>query len=95
MGIQRTLVSPAAATAAQQMKSILQGGLRSEIQRLDSQAKVLSEPNNWDGGNAIRFRSDIWPSANRTLQTLLQDLDKLQNALDQCLHDIATAGGGH
>ena len=88
----RVLTTAEAASAATQMGSILNSGLSSEISKLDSQGKILSEPNTWDGPHAQTFRSQ-WPQINTTLTRLLGQLQQLQTAVKNVNSDIAQAGG--
>lgn len=89
----RVLTTPEAAHAANQMGVILNSGLASEITKLDSQGKILSEPNTWDGPHAQTFRGQ-WPQINSTLQRLQGQLQQLQQAVKNVNADIAQAGGG-
>ncbi len=89
----RVLTTPDAASAANQMGSILNSGLVGEIQKLDSQGRILSEPNVWDGPHAQTFRGQ-WPQINSTLNRLLGQLQQLQTAVKHVNADIAQAGGG-
>jgi uncharacterized protein YukE len=94
MGSGRVLTTPDAASAATQLGSILNSGLAGEIQKLDSQGRILSEPNVWDGPHAQTFRGQ-WPQINSTLNRLLGQLQQLQVAVKNVNADIAQAGGGH
>jgi uncharacterized protein YukE len=89
----RVLTTPAAATAANQMGSIVNGGFATEIRNLDTQGKTLSDPNTWDGPFAINFRNE-WPQINATLMKLQGQLTQLQTAVKHVNQDISHAGGG-
>jgi uncharacterized protein YukE len=89
----RVLTTPEAANAAKQMGVILNSGLASEIQKLDSQGKTLSDPNVWAGPHADTFRNQ-WPQINSTLVRLQGQLTQLQTAVKNVNADIAQAGGG-
>jgi uncharacterized protein YukE len=89
----RVLTTPAAATAANQMGSIVNGGFATEIRNLDTQGKTLSDPNTWDGPHAINFRNH-WPQINATLMKLQSQLTELQTAVKNVNQDISHAGGG-
>jgi uncharacterized protein YukE len=90
----RVLSSEAAKAAIMQIQSIVTGGLSSEIQRLDSQGKILSQPDVWDGPLAQRFRDETWPGFKQTLDKTQQELEHLREQLNQIATNIMQAGGG-
>jgi len=91
----RVLSTDAAKAAIGQIQSIINGGLTDQIAALDSQGKILSEPNNWDGPLAETFRNDTWPTTNAALKNALQKLDELHSELKTISTNIFTAGGGN
>lgn len=90
----RVLSTEAAKAAIAQIQSIINGGLTDQISALDTQGKVLSEPNNWDGPLAETFRNDTWPTTNTALKNAIQKLNDLQGELKTISTNIFTAGGG-
>ena len=90
----RVLSSEQAKSAITQMRSIISGGLKTEISNLDAQGKVLSDPNNWDGPLAERFRGSTWPETKSALDKAKVELDELRGQLEQISANIMTAGGG-
>jgi len=90
----RVLSSEAAKSAITSMQSIITGGLTNEISSLDAQGKVLSDPNNWDGPLAERFRSSTWPETKAALDKAKTELDELRGQLQQISTNIMSAGGG-
>ena len=90
----RVLSSEQAKSAITQMQSIINGGLTNEISSLDAQGKVLSDPNNWDGPLAERFRGSTWPETKSALDKAKVELEELRGQLQQISANIMTAGGG-
>ena len=90
----RVLSSEQAKSAITQMQSIINGGLTNEINNLNTQGTVLSDPNNWDGPLAERFRSSTWPETKSALDKAKVELEELRGQLQQISTNIMTAGGG-
>jgi len=88
----RVLSTAEAKQAVTRMQSIINNGLLDQINQLDSQGRVLSDPNVWDGNLAQSFRGD-WPTTSRSLQKIQQDLEALRAKVQQINADIMTAGG--
>ena len=57
----RVLSTDQAKSAITQIQAIINGGLTEQISKLDSQGKVLSNPDVWDGPLAQQFRDSTWP----------------------------------
>ena len=89
----RVLSTAEAKTAIQQVQSILNGGFTDQITQLDTQGKVLSDPNVWDGPLATQFRSSVWPETKSALDKVKTELEELRTQLDQISQNIFTAGG--
>jgi hypothetical protein len=70
------------------------GGFAEQITQLDSQGRILSDPNVWDGPLAANFRGSTWPETKSALDRAKQQLEELRNQLDRISQDIFTAGGG-
>ena len=57
----RVLATEEAKNAIRQLQSIINGGFTDQISQLDSQGKILSDPNVWDGPLAQTFRTSSTP----------------------------------
>ncbi|WCC79775.1 pyrophosphorylase [Cutibacterium equinum] len=90
----RVLSTEEAKSAISQIQRIIQGGLNDQIQALDVQGQILSQPNVWDGPLAQQFRSETWPQTKSALDKAQQELEELRAQLEKISHDIFTAGGG-
>ena len=91
----RVLSTEAAKSAISQVQAIVTGGLSGEINKLDSQGKILSQPDIWDGPLAQQFRDQTWPQVKSSLDKTQSELDQLRAQLQKIATDIMTAGGGH
>jgi len=89
----RVLSDEAAHAAVRQIQNIINGGLTTELSNLDAQAKILSDPNHWDGDLAKRFRDDTWVTVHAALQKAKTELEDLRAELDQIQKNIFSAGG--
>ncbi len=90
----RVLSTDAAKSAIAQVQAIVTGGLSGEISKLDSQGKLLSEPDVWDGPLAQQFRDETWPQVKASLDRTQQELESLREQLQKIATNIMTAGGG-
>ncbi len=88
----RTVSTPAAEAAVQQMASILSGNLTGDLSRLRGQAIKLSDPDIWDGRAATDFRGSVWPASDRALAALETQLQELRSKIDIITRDIMAAG---
>ena len=70
----RVLSSEQAKSAITQVQAIINGGLTEQISRLDSQGKILSNPDVWDGPLAQQFRDNTWPETKSALDKARQEL---------------------
>jgi uncharacterized protein YukE len=91
----RVLSTEAAKSAISQVQAIVTGGLSGEINKLDSQGKILSQPDIWDGPLAQQFRDQTWPQVKSSLDKTQSELEQLRAQLQKIATDIMTAGGGH
>ena len=89
----RVLSTEEAKSAISQIQRIIQGGLNDQIQALDVQGQILSQPNVWDGPLAQQFRSETWPQTKSALDKAQQELEELRAQLEKISRDIFTAGG--
>jgi hypothetical protein len=60
---ERVLSTAEAKQAIQKLQQIINGPLVEQIRALDTQGRVLSDPNVWDGNLAQQFRSE-WPNTH-------------------------------
>ena len=90
----RVLSTEQAKAAIQQIQSIINGGLTDQISQLDSQGRILSDPNVWDGPLAERFRGQTWPETRAALEKAKTELEELRGQLQQISTNIFQAGGG-
>ena len=90
----RVLSTEQAKSAISQIQAIINGGLTDQISQLDSQCRVLSDPNVWDGPLAQQFRDQTWPETRQALERAKTELEELRGQLQQISTNIFTAGGG-
>lgn len=88
----RVLSTDTARSSITSMSATINGGLADQITQLDHLGRTLSQPDVWDGGLAVRFRS-TWPEMSRRLQAMRGDLDQLRVEVDRINADIMAAGG--
>ena len=93
MSSARVLSTEEAKTAIRQIQSIVNGGFTDQITQLDTQGRILSDPNVWDGPLASNFRGATWPETKAALDTAKEQLEQLRTQLDKISQDIFTAGG--
>ncbi|UTT39959.1 pyrophosphorylase [Glutamicibacter mishrai] len=91
----RVLSTEQAKTAITQLKNIITGGFTDQIDALDTQGQILSDPNVWDGPLAIQFRTDTWPETKVALDKARGELEELNLQLGKISDDIFSAGGGN
>ncbi len=89
---QRVLSTDRAKSAAQQMKSLLNGSLRSQLAALKQHGQTLCSPAVWDGPAAARFRSQQWPPMGRSMDQALQALANLEKSSQTVIDNIMRAG---
>ena len=90
---ERVLSTDTAKQAISQMQTIINGGFQEQIQQLNRQGEVLSDPNNWDGPLAAQFRGS-WQDTRLALNKVKEELDHLRAQVQQISDDIFRAGGG-
>ncbi|MBO0837970.1 MAG: pyrophosphorylase [Actinobacteria bacterium] len=88
----RVLSTPQGTQAAQRLQAILSGSLAGDLKQIQQAGQTLSNPNDWDGPDAVRFRSQ-WASESRVLQQAITHLDQLQKQAQTILQTIMQAGG--
>ncbi|MBV8715077.1 MAG: WXG100 family type VII secretion target [Chloroflexi bacterium] len=88
----RVLSSGEARSAIQRFQSIVNGPLLDQINALNREGQVLSDPSNWDGRLAQEFRSN-WPTTNQQLVKVKDSLEELRRKVAVINQDIMRAGG--
>jgi uncharacterized protein YukE len=88
----RVLSTATAKESIAQVRSIIDGGLTTQITQLKSRGQTLSDPNVWDGRLAQRFRGELWPQTEQALQRMIEALTQLQGQVDQITTNIMDAG---
>lgn len=83
----------AAESAIRTIQGIIDGGLTDQINNLNNQGQILSDPNNWDGPLAQQFRGTTWPETKAALDKARQELLELNQQLDTIARNIFSAGG--
>jgi uncharacterized protein YukE len=80
-------------THASKMLTLINSQLPSLISQLNSHGQQLSDPNNWDGPLAQKFRGEVWPQAKTDLDKMKTSLEHLQHQVQKILTNISHAGG--
>ncbi|GAA5190130.1 WXG100 family type VII secretion target [Rugosimonospora acidiphila] len=78
---------------AQKMLNIINNQLPTLFRQLNSTGQQMSDPNNWDGPLAQKFRGEVWPQAKADLDKMQQSLVQLQQSVQKILNNISQAGG--
>lgn len=84
--------TPEAVTAVNDLATLINGPLLVHFDDLRGAARVLTDPENWDGRTASEFRASVWPTYERTLTDLHLQLDRLRSRLGEIQTDIQNAG---
>jgi uncharacterized protein YukE len=88
----RVVSTGAARDAVRRMQAIINSGLVQQINELNTQGRMLSEPNVWDGNLAREFRAN-WPETHRKLNTMKESLEDLRRQVERINQNIMQAGG--
>lgn len=88
----RVLSTGIAKEAIQRFQQVINGPMLDQINALDREGKVLSEPNNWDGRLAAEFRGN-WPGVHSQLVSLKNSLEELRAKIALINQNIMSAGG--
>ena len=89
----RVLSTDTARGAIQRIEAILAGQLEQQVQQLEQQGQILSDPGIWDGRAAAEFRGTVWPQAKSSLDRTIKTLEELRVAIQRVNQNIMTAGG--
>ncbi|OAA26565.1 hypothetical protein UG55_101414 [Frankia sp. EI5c] len=84
--------TPQASTAVDDLAGLINGPLLTHFDGLRATARILLEPENWDGRTASEFRMSIWPTYERALTDVHIQLDRLRVRLAEIQVDIQSAG---
>ncbi len=88
----RVLSTMTAKQSITRMQQIINGGLVEQIEALNREGQILSDPNVWDGRLAIEFRNN-WPQTYQALNRAKQELEELRANIQTINTNIMTAGG--
>ncbi len=89
----RVLSTDQARTSIDRIRVLATQQLTGELQDLTSHGRVLSDPNVWDGVEALRFRAETWPSVETALRQAITALQGLQQQVQVINQNIMVAGG--
>ena len=88
----RVLSSGEARASIQRFQSVINGPLLDQINALNREGQLLSDPNNWDGRLAQDFRA-TWPQTHQQLLRVKESLEELRQRASQINQNIMQAGG--
>jgi uncharacterized protein YukE len=88
----RVLSSGEARASIQRFQSVVNGPLLDQINSLNREGQLLSDPNNWDGRLAQEFRA-TWPQTHQQLLRVKESLEELRQRVSQINQNIMQAGG--
>ena len=88
----RVLSSGEARASIQRFQSVVNGPLLDQINALNREGQLLSDPNNWDGRLAQEFRAS-WPQTHQQLLRVKESLEELRQRVQQINQNIMQAGG--
>ncbi|HTD78439.1 MAG TPA: pyrophosphorylase [Chloroflexota bacterium] len=88
----RVLSSGEARASIQRFQSVINGPLLDQINALNREGQLLSDPNNWDGRLAQDFRA-TWPQTHQQLLRVKESLEELRQRVQQINVNIMQAGG--
>jgi len=88
----RVLSTDAAKQSIQKMQQIINGPLLDQINSLNREGGILSDPNVWDGRLAQEFRTG-WTEVNATLLRAKTQLEELRSQVQRINENIMQAGG--
>ena len=88
----RVLSSGEARASIQRFQSVVNGPLLDQINALNREGQLLSDPNNWDGRLAQEFRT-TWPQTHQQLVRVKESLEQLRQRVQHINQNIMQAGG--
>jgi hypothetical protein len=89
----RVLSTEQAKVSVQRLQAILSNELLQQLARVGDEGRTLSDPNVWDGMQATRFRSELWPPTKAALDNAVEALHQLQQSSQAINQNIMQAGG--
>ena len=89
----RVLSTDQAKVAITKIQGIVSGRLAEDLGRLGAEGATLCDANVWDGAEASRFRSDLWPQTSQALQRAIEALNALRENTQRINQNIMIAGG--
>jgi len=78
--------------AAQELSTAISDGLEAYVSRLRGPAEILKSPEQWEGGNASKFRGEVWPDVETTLRNIETQMLDLQKQVRDAVQQILDAG---
>ena len=87
----RVLATQYADQSARHMAGLI-SDLLHKFNDLQAQGKILSDPNQYDGPDAVHFRGD-WAKDSKNLQTSINDLEHVRATAQSVIDNILQAGG--
>ena len=88
----RVLSTGEAKQAIGKLRTIIQSDFMATIREMSAQGRILSEPNNWDGQLARKFRT-TWAETEKALNKAQSDLEELRRNIETINRNIMEAGG--
>jgi Calpain family cysteine protease len=89
---ERVLATPAAVRAVETMRSLLSSGLSQRVREVMVGVRSLANPALWDGPDAVTYRQVQAPRYEMNVARALQTLQRVEQHVDQVIHDIMRAG---
>lgn len=88
----KVLSTPEAEAAYNRMREIIFSGLAEQIDELNRQGQILSDPGVWEGALAQRWRGD-WPSVHQGLLRAKETVTEVRQHAEDINRAIQAAGG--
>jgi hypothetical protein len=90
----RVAASVQARTAIKGVETDFTNGITDLRSRFQSRNSVLTNPQEFDGPYADRYKAEVVPQVQQYLAKWDNDVKELTTKIDQILHGIMQAGGG-
>jgi hypothetical protein len=91
---ERKLATDAAKTTAQEMISLIADELGPVLQKFETKAIFLDDPQQFDGPLAVNYDTEYYPATKAAIDKLQTELKELSDWLNTNLGNILSAGGG-
>jgi uncharacterized protein YukE len=92
MPTHRVFSSGGARASIQRFQSVVNGPLLDQINALNREGQVLSDPNNCDGRLAEQFHA-TWPQTHQQLLRVKESLEELRQRSQLINQNIMSTGG--